>query len=42
MTMEMILLPLVGLHVLIGIIKVFARERAWLLKTIGGHGEVDV
>ena len=40
--MEMVLFPLVGIHVLIGIVKVFAAERLRLLKAIGRNGEVDI
>lgn len=41
MAMEMVLLPLVGLHVLIGVIKVFPAEGFRLLEAVGGHGEVE-
>ena len=40
--MKVIFLPLVGIHVLIGVVKVFATEGLRLLETVGGHGEVDV
>ena len=40
--MEMVFLPLVGLHVLIRIVEVFAAKRLWLLEAVGGHGKVDV
>jgi hypothetical protein len=32
---------LVGVHVLIGIVEVFAAERLGFLELIGGNGEVD-
>ena len=40
--MEMIFFPLVGVHVLIGIVKVFALERSRLLETVSGHGKIDI
>ena len=40
--MKVIFLPLVGIHVLIGVVKVFATEGLRLFETVGGHGEVDV
>ena len=40
--MEMVLFPLVGVHVLIGVIKVFTLKRLRLLEAVGGHGEVDI
>ena len=40
--MEVVFLPLVGVHVLIRIVKVFAAEGLWLPEAVGGHGEVDV
>ena len=42
MAMEMVLLPLVGLHVLIRIVEVFAAEGFRLPETVGRNGEVDV
>ena len=42
MAMEVVLLPLVGLHVLIRIVEVFAAEGFGFLETIGGDGEVDI
>ena len=42
MAMEMVFLPLVGVHVLIRVVEVLTLKRSWLLETVGGHGEVDV
>ena len=42
MAMEMVFLPLVGIHVLVGVVKVFAREGLRLLEAISRNGEVDI
>ena len=42
MAMEVVFLPLVGLHVLIRIVEICAAKRFWFLETVSGNGEVDV
>ena len=39
--MEMVFFPLVGVHVLIGIVEIFAAERPGLLELIGGNRQID-
>ena len=39
--MEMVFFPLVGIHVLIRVVEVFALERSRLLETIGRDGEIQ-
>ena len=40
--MEMVFLPLVGIHVLVWVVEIFAAERFRLFETIGGYGEIDI
>ncbi len=40
--MEVVFLPLVGIHVLVRVVKVFALKRLRLLETVGGNGKVDI
>ena len=42
MAMEMVLFPLVGVHVLIGIIKIFAAEGSRLFETVSGDGKIYI
>ena len=42
MTVEVVFLPLVGVHVLIRVVEVFAAEGLGLLETISRNGEVDI
>ena len=41
-TMEMVFFPQVGVHVLVGVVEVFAAEGLGLLEAIGRNGEVDI
>ena len=42
MAMEVLFLPLVGLHVLIRIVEIFTAKGLGFLETIGGDGKVDI
>ena len=42
MAVEVVFLPQVGVHILIGVVEVFAAEGLGLLEAIGRNGEVDI